>query len=131
MTTSNSSWLEDKYKLQDLEKQVNKLKTRQTIDHLYNEIVPDEAFLRPEDNTVDSHAKAKEISDIISKGYPNEFVNDKMLIRLYSDILREKDTERRERQRVAEMKERSETAEYLRKQFPTTFKDKHSTVVIN
>lgn len=123
----NSSWLEDKYRLEELQKQVHKLQAKQTVDHLMD-IVPDEAFIK--DGKVDLHAKNQEISDILSKGYPNDFINDKLLIRLYSDVLRSKEIEHRHQQRMAEMKERTETAERLRTQFPPTFKDKHNTVVI-
>jgi hypothetical protein len=124
---TNSYWQE--HEINRLQKQVNDIKAKQMVDHLHDTIVPNEAFMRS-DGTVDIKAKTKEVSDIISKGYPNEFINDPMLIKLYSGVLRERDIERRQQQRMTEMKERTQTAESLRKQFPPTFKDKHSTVVI-
>ena len=60
-------------------------------------------------------AHQKEIDDVIAKGYPDT-INDKQVISIYSNILRDIDLQREEQRKLQEARDRTTKIESLREQ---------------
>ena len=114
--------------LAQVQSQLKSMERQRAVNRLET-IVPRELFT--DDNcNFESKPYYAEISAILNSGWPNnKDITDDKLISIYAEHLGNMDKERGVRYKE-QVKEHSDIADSLRKQFPLTFKDKYTNTVV-